>query len=204
MNIILRLEEEKDYRTVENITREAFWNIYRPGCTEHFILHNLRNSPAFIKELDFVAEVDGEIVGNIVYTKAAVLDDTGAKHEVIGFGPVSVLPAYQKMGIGAKLIEHTIEIAKTMGFKAIIIFGDPSYYHRFGFENAEKFDIHTAEGENFEPFMAKELYLGSLQGITGRFFDDEAFHVNEDEFEVFEKEFPPKVKEITETQLFKQ
>lgn len=203
MNIKLRVEEEKDFRTVENLTREAFWNVYRPGCTEHFILHKLRTSPAFIKELDFIAELGGEIVGNIVYCKALVVDDAGVKHEVIGFGPLSVLPSYQRRGIAARLIEHTVEIAKKMGFKAIIIFGDPAYYHRFGFKNAEIFDIHTAEGENFDAFMAKELYPGSLRGITGRFFEDEAFKVSEEEFALFDKEFPAKEKIVTDTQLFK-
>ena len=202
MHITLRTEEEKDFRTVENLTREAFWNIYQPGCNEHFILHKLRSSPAFIKELDFVAELDGEIVGNIVYAKAIAVDDAGTKHEVIGFGPISVLPSCQRQGIGAKLIEHTVDIAKQMGFRAIIIFGDPAYYHRFGFENAKKYDIHMAEGENFDPFMAKELYAGSLQGITGRFFEDEAYHVSAEEFELFDKEFPAKEKIITDTQLF--
>jgi predicted N-acetyltransferase YhbS len=203
MNVTLRTEEDKDFRTVENLTREAFWNLYRPGCSEHYILHKLRSSPAFIKELDLVAELGGEIVGNIVYSKAMVVDDAGTKREVIGFGPLSVLPSCQRQGIGAKLIEHTVAIAKEMGFKAIVIFGDPSFYHRFGFENADKFDIHTAEGENFEPFMVKELYAGSLQGITGRFFDDEAFHVNEDELDLYDKEFSAKEKKVTDTQLFK-
>lgn len=203
MNITLRIEEEKDFRTVDNITREAFWNVYRPGCSEHFILHKLRSSPAFIKELDFVAELDGEVVGNIVYSKAVVVDDAGTRHEVIGFGPLSVLPSYQRRGIGTKLIEHTVEIAKEMGYKAIIIFGDPAYYHRFGFVNAEVFDIHTSEGENFDPFMAKELYAESLQGITGRYFEDAAFQVNEKELKLFDQGFPPRQKEVTDTQIFK-
>lgn len=202
MNITLRLEEEKDFRAVENLTREAFWNVYRPGCNEHLIVHQLRSSWAFIKELDFVAELGGEIVGNIVYSKSIVVDDAGNKKEVIGFGPISVSPSCQRQGIGAKLINHTVKIAKDMGFKAIIIFGDPSYYHRFGFKNAEIFDIHTSEGENFEPFMVKELYAGSLQGITGRFFEDGAFHVSEEELELFDREFPTKEKKVTDTQLF--
>lgn len=202
MNITLRREEEKDFRAVENLTREAFWNVYKPGCNEHFILHKLRSSKAFIKELDFVAELGGEIVGNIVYSKAIVEDDAGTKQEVIGFGPISVSPSCQRQGIGTKLIDHTVEIAKKMGFRAIIIFGDPSYYHRFGFENAKKFHIHTAEGENFEPFMAKELYAESLHGITGRFFEDGAFNVGEEELELFDREFPIKEKKVTDTQLF--
>ncbi|MEN6459963.1 MAG: N-acetyltransferase [Syntrophomonas sp.] len=120
MNITLRIEEEKDFQTVENITIEAFWNVYRPGCSEHFIVHKLRSSPAFIKELDFVAELGGEVVGNIVYSKAVVVTDAGTRHEVIGFGPLSVLPAYQKRGIGAKLMEHTVEIAKDMDLRPLL------------------------------------------------------------------------------------
>ena len=125
MNITLRIEDEKDYRTVDNLTREAFWNVYRPGCNEHFILHKLRSSQAFIKELDFVAELGGEIVGNIVYSKAIVVDNAGTKREVIGFGPISVLPSYQKQGIGAKLIEHTVKIAKKWGLKPLLFLEIP-------------------------------------------------------------------------------
>jgi predicted N-acetyltransferase YhbS len=201
LDIMLRLEEEKDFKIVENITREAFWNVYKPGCNEHFILHNLRNSQAFIKELDFVAEMDGSIVGNIVYSKGKVVDDDGMEHEVIGFGPISVLPSCQGKGIGEKLINHTVEMAKAMGFKAIIIFGNPAYYHRFGFDNAKKFDIHTADGENFDAFMVKELSEGSLQGISGRFIESDAFKVNSNEFEAFDMQFPPKEKKVTNTQL---
>ena len=203
MNITLRLEEERDYRVVENLTREAFWNIYRPGCDEHFVVHNMRRSPGFIKELDYVAELDGYVIGNIVYCKGIVVNEAGVKQEVIAFGPVSVLPSFQKKGIGAKLIEHTMAIAKEMGFKAIIIFGNPNYYHRFGFENAEKYGIQTSDGQNFDPFMVKELYPGSLDGITGRYFDDAAYHVNKEEFELYDKEFPVKEKLVTDTQIFK-
>ena len=201
MNIQLCREEEKDFRTVENLTREAFWNVYKPGCDEHFVLHNLRNSQDFIRELDFVAELDGTIVGNIVYSKGKIVNENGMEHEVICFGPISVLPSFQNKGIGKKLIEHTTKIAKDMGFKAIVIFGNSAYYHRFGFEAAEKFNIHTADGKNFDAFMVKELSEGNLQGVSGRFIDSEAFKVNNDEFEMFDKSFPPKEKEVTDTQL---
>lgn len=201
MDIKLRLEKEADFRTVENLTREAFWNVYKPGCDEHFVLHNLRNSQDFIRELDFVAELDGTIVGNIVYSKGKIVNENGVEYEVICFGPISVLPDLQGKGIGRKLIEHTTKIAKDMGFKAIVIFGHPAYYHRFGFKAAEKFDIHTADGKNFDAFMVKELSEGSLQGVSGRFIDSEAFKVNNDEFEIFDKAFPPKEKKVTDTQL---
>ncbi|MHB8807340.1 MAG: GNAT family N-acetyltransferase [Anaerolineaceae bacterium] len=204
MDIKLRLEKEADFRTVENLTREAFWNVYKPGCDEHFVLHNLRKSQDFIKELDFVAELDGVIVGNIVYSKGKIVNENGMEHEVICFGPISVLPSFQSKGIGKKLIEHTSEIAKAMGFKAIVIFGNPAYYQRFGFKAAEKFDIHTADGKNFDAFMVKELSEGSLQGVSGRFIDSEAFKVNNEAFEMFDKAFPPKEKKVTDTQLKEQ
>ena len=152
--------------------------------------------------MDFVAELDGTIVGNIVYSKGKIVNENGMEHEVICFGPISVLPSFQNKGIGKKLIEHTIRrLRKTMGFKAIVIFGHPAYYHRFGFEAAEKFDIHTADGKNFDAFMVKELSEGSLQGVSGRFIDSEAFKVNNEAFEMFDKAFPPKEKKVTDTQL---
>jgi len=204
LDIKLRFEEETDFRIVENLTREAFWNVYKPGCDEHFVLHNLRKSQDFIKELDFVAELDGVIVGNIVYSKGKIVNENGMEHEVICFGPISVLPDLQGKGIGKKLIEHTSRIAKDMGFKAIVIYGHPDYYHRFGFVNAEKFDIHTADGKNFDAFMVKELSEGRLQGVAGNFIDSEAFKVNNEAFEMFDKSFPPKEKKVTNTQLKEQ
>ncbi len=204
MNSNLRLEEENDFRTVENLTREAFWNVYKPGCDEHFVLHNLRNSPNFITRLDFVAELDGKIVGNIVYSRCSVVSDIGKTQEVLTFGPVGVLPAYQGQGIGSLLIRNTLQLAGQMGYKAVLIFGDPAYYHRFGFEAAQKFAISTAEGENFDAFMVKELTAGSLQGISGRLFlDDVFFNIDQDELERYDSTFPPKEKKVTDTQLTK-
>lgn len=158
-----------------------------------------RHSQDFIRELDFVAELGGAIVGNIVYSKGKVVKNEGIAHEVICFGPISVRPDYQGQGIGKQLIEHTSEIAKAMGFKAIVIFGNPAYYHRFGFEDAEKFDIHTADGKNFDAFMAKELSEGSLQGISGRFIESETFKVVSSEFEIFDQQFPPPKKSWSPT-----
>ena len=201
MNIEIRLENENDYEEVENLTREAFWDVYQPGCDEHLLAKKLRKVPAFIPELDFVAELDGQIVGNILYSKATVTNETGVEHEVITFGPLSVLPSYQKAGVGSKLIKHTLELAKGMGFEAVIIFGNPAYYHRFGFENSEKYNITTADGKNFEAFMALELYEGGLQGISGSFHEDSVFCIDKAELEEFEKKFPYKEKHITDTQL---
>lgn len=201
MNWILRLEKERDYDAVENLTREAFWDVYKPGCDEHLLAHMLRKAQAFVPELNFVVELDHRILGNIMYSKAKVVDAQGARHEVLTFGPLSVLPAHQKEGIGSALVRHTLKLAKAMGFKAVLIFGNPAYYHRFGFENAEKYRITTSEGSNFEAFMALELYVNALEGIAGKFYEDPVFRVDPVELEAFEKRFPYKEKHITETQL---
>lgn len=202
MSISTRQEQKKDYRTVEELTREAFWDLYKPGCDEHLIVHKMRDIPGFIQELDFVAyDDDDKILGNIMYSKAKIINNEKQEFDVVCMGPLAVLPSYQKQGIGTLLINHSIQQAKKLGHKAIIIFGDPGYYHRFGFVNAKTYNIQTAEGANFEPFMALELYDKSLAGISGKFYADKVFETDPKELEAFEKEFPYKEKHITDTQL---
>lgn len=200
MNMEIRHEKESDYRTVEELTRDAFWDIHVPGCNEHFLLHNLRQSPDFIPELDFVALVGGVIVGNIVYSKAALTDACGNQHEVIAFGPVSVLPSYQKQGVGSALIRHSLQAAKELGFRAVLIYGDPRYYSRFGFRCAEKYDICSSDGKFSVALMALPLNPDSLYAVGGRFEECSAFNMDEDAFAVFEATFPFKEKKITESQ----
>ncbi len=149
--LVIRLEEEKDWRKVEEY---------------------------FIPQLDFVAELDGRLVGNIMYCKGYVLMPTGIKKDVIGFGPVSVLPAYQKHGIGSALIRHSLGIAKSKGYGSVIIYGHPTYYPRFGFKEAKAFGITTRDGKNFPAFMAIELIEGALSGITGCFHESPAYSVD--------------------------
>jgi predicted N-acetyltransferase YhbS len=203
MTISIRLEEENDYRNVEYLTREAFWNLYKPGCVEHLIVHKMRKVPAFVKELSFVAYDNNKIVGNITYSKAKVIDSKKQEFEVLCMGPIGVLPSYQGQGIGSLLMNYSIEKAKQFGHKAIIIFGNPNYYHRFGFINAKEYGIQTSWGENFEEFMTLELYDGGLNGISGKFYEDEVFKIDQDELEIFEKEFPHKEKRVTDTQIWK-
>lgn len=201
MNISIRLENENDFRNVENIIREAFWDVYKPGCVEHLIVHKIRKVSAFIRELDFIA-CDGEVtIGNIIYSKAKIINEDNEEFQVLCMGPLGVLPSYQGKGIGTLLIKHSINVARTLGYKAIIIFGNPNYYHRFGFENAEKYNIQTSWGANFEAFMALELYEGSLKGISGKYYEDSVFEVDDEELNIFEKQFPYKEKHITDTQL---
>ncbi|MHB8124266.1 MAG: GNAT family N-acetyltransferase [Desulfitobacteriaceae bacterium] len=201
MNISIRLEEEIDFRSVEYLTREAFWNLYKPGCDEHLIVHKIRDVPAFVKDLDFIACDKDRIVGNIIYSKAKVINHENKVFEVLCMGPLGVLPTYQGQGIGSLLMNYSIDKAKQLGYKAIIIFGNPNYYHRFGFINAKEYGIQTSLGENFEVFMALELYDNSLNGISGKFYEDKVFEIEKEELEIFEKEFPYKEKCITDTQL---
>jgi predicted N-acetyltransferase YhbS len=203
MDIKLRLEEEKDYSIVENITREAFWNVYSPGCDEHLVIHNMRNVNEFIRELDYVAIYNNEIVGNIVYVKSKIISAT-KEYDVLTFGPVSILPMYQKKGIGKKLIEHTIKRSKEIGFNAIIIYGNPKYYEKFGFKNTKEYGITDKEGYYSEVLMALELFPNSLKNIKGKFFEGEIYKINKKELEAFEKMFPYKEKLVLDTQIFKE
>jgi putative acetyltransferase len=200
MNLIIRNERKNEYRAVEELTREAFWNLYVPGCSEHFCLHNMRDSNDFIPELDFVAELDGGVIGNIVYTRGRVIDDAGRTYEIICFGPVSVLPVYQRQGVGSALIRYSLERAMSLGFTGVCIFGDPRYYSRFGFRCAERYDITNSDGKFAVALMALELVPGTLQKISGRFIDSEVFKVDEAAFQKYEDTFPPKDKAVTESQ----
>ena len=182
----------EDAHAVETLTREAFWNRHVPGCNEHYLTHLLRDSEALIRELSFVALVNGQVVGCILYTHARILCDDKTERAVVSFGPISVLPAYQCRGIGTALIEHTTPIAHAMGFPAILIYGDPRYYEQFGFVPAEKYGIGTADSSYAEALLAYELFRGALANCAGRFFEHEVFDLDEAAAEAFEQGFPPK------------
>ncbi len=191
MDIIFRNETEEDYKIVEELTREAFWNLYVPGCSEHYLVHIMRDSELFIPELDFVALLNGKVVGNIMYIHSMVAE---GDYPVITFGPVSVLPKYQKKGIGSKLIEHTIKLAKEMGYPAILIYGDPAYYKRFGFVPAENYGIRTGAGLYAEALQAYELSHGALNEISGKFIEGDIYELDEKEVSEFDKQFNEKEK----------
>jgi predicted N-acetyltransferase YhbS len=182
MEIVLRLEEEKDYRLVEELTRDAFWNIHFPGCNEHFVIHNLRKANEFIKELDFVAIYCNEIIGNIVYVEAKIKDND-KEHKILTFGPVSVLPEYQNKGIGSKLINHTIKLSREMGYKAIIIYGDPEYYKRFGFKASKDYNITNKDKKYPAALLVLELHSNVLNGIKGTFDEGAIYEIDEKEME---------------------
>lgn len=178
MSFDIRLERPEDHRAVEALTRAAFWRdaFYEdgtPGCDEHYLAHVLRVYPAFVPELDFVAvhEEDG-IIGNIMYVHAKVVDARGNAHPVLLFGPLSVLPAYQRQGVGAALVGHSADAARALGHRAIIIYGHPEYYPRLGFRPAADFGIAHSDGKTFPAHMAMELVPGALSRAAGRFYVD--------------------------------
>ncbi len=203
MNI--RLEEEKDYFEVENLTREAFWNVYRPGCFEHLIVHKIRNDKCFVKDLDYVIEDDDKIVANIIYAKSKLKFENGKERETLLFGPVSVLPEYQSKGYGSRIIEYTIDKARKLGYKEIFITGNPEYYKRFGFERASKYNVYyngMSKSEEFPFFMVKILDYKNIDIYNSTYSDPECYNdINEKELEEFDKKFPKKIKEKRQGQL---
>jgi predicted N-acetyltransferase YhbS len=194
MELTIRKTDKSEFYQTEHLTREAFWNMYKPGCDEHLVLHQIRESISYIEELDHIAIYEGEIIGHVISSKALVIDKIGKEHEVLCVGPFAVFPSFQNKGIGMKLFNYSISEARRMGFKGMILFGNPDYYHRYGFTNAKEYEITTKDLQNFEPFMALELQEQGLDDVKGRFFEDEAFTVRGDELIEFEKKFPEKVK----------
>lgn len=202
--MIIRLEEEKDYFETENLTREAFWNVYREGCFEHLIIHNLRKDKSFVKELDYCIEIDNKIIANIVYAKGKLKLENGNIREILIFGPVSVLPKYQKKGYGEKLINYTIEKAKELGFDAIVIMGNPNYYKKFGFESCSKYKIYYEgldKNEEAPFFMIKILNDNNIENLKGIYSAPDCYKADEKELEEFDKKFPFKIKEKIEGQI---
>jgi len=181
LKFTLRREEKRDWDVVERLTYHAFLDARHTDGNEALLVKKLRGCGAFVPELDFVAELDGTVVGNIMYAKSKIIGNSG-EWETLTFGPVSVLPKYQKQGIGGALITKTLSIAREMGYRAVLILGDPGYYSRFGFADAAKYGITTSDGANFPDFMVLPLYAGALDGISGRLiFDDVYFTLDKAE-----------------------
>ena len=189
-NVIIRKETKEDYYNTELMTMRAFWNQSRPGCNEHYLVHVLRDAAEYLPDLSLVAELDGKIVGTIMFTKAKVVDGE-KEHEVLTFGPLAVEPTCCSMGIGAKLLETGLENAKKAGYKGVVICGEPGYYPKHGFVTCDRFDIHHPAFGNADPFMAYPLNDG-FDEIHGMFIEPEVFEACEDEEKVreFTKKFP--------------
>ncbi len=200
MDIIIRNETENDYQVVEEITREAFWNLYLPGCLEHYLVHKMRNHTDFLKELDFVAEYDGKIVGNIMYTKAWLMDELGKEMDIVSFGPISVVPEYQRKGIGSALIIHTKNIAFKKGEKAIVILGDPHNYCKHGFKSSKDLNISDMNGNYPYGMLALELDEGALAGHQWKYRYSPVYEIDEKAADEYDHRFVNKEKGYQYTQ----
>lgn len=182
----IRNERESDYKNVEDITRKAFYNVYVPGCMEHYLVHIMRGHEDFIPELDFVIEVDGQIVGNIMYTKSKLTDEGGTEKEIVTFGPVSILPKYQRKGYGKMLIEHSLKRAAELGYEAVVIMGSPANYVGSGFQCCRKYNVCVEKGKYPAAMLVKELKPGALDGRLWFYSDSPVMNVDEREAQAFD------------------
>ncbi len=204
-NIAIRRETEADFRAVENLVREAFWNVYRPGCLEHYVIHVLRDDPAFVKELDFVMEQDGALIGQNMFMKTRIDADDSRRIEVLTMGPIGITPDLKRKGYGKKLLDYSLEKAKELGFGAVLFEGNIGFYRHSGFDYARNFGIRyhdLPEGADDSFFLCKELIPGYLSGVTGVYQTPMGYYVDEAACEEFDKGFPPKVKLKLPGQLF--
>ena len=202
----IRTEQPRDFKIVENLTREAFWNVYRPGCTEHYVLHCYRNEPDFLPELSLVLEVDGEIIGHVMYAWSHIDADDGRKIRMMTFGPISIRPDYKRKGYGKILLDHSMRLAAEMGAGCLLICGNIAFYGKSGFVVASTRGIRYADDPDSDApyFLCKELQEGFLDGITGSYRDPEPYFVamrNPEAFEKYDKEFPHKEKLVLPGQL---
>ena len=204
-SIVIRPETPPDYAAVEHLTREAFWNVYRPGCLEHYVVHVLRHDPAFVPELDLVMEREGELIGHVLYTRSFIAADDGRRIPTMTFGPISIRPDLQRQGLGKYLLDRSMERAAELGAGALCIEGNLDFYGKSGFVVAGTRGIryHGEPEQEIVPyFLLKELRPGFLDGVTGVYHTPRGYYVDEAAAEVFDRDFPPKEKKRLPGQLF--
>ena len=204
-SIIIRTEKEKEYREVENLVRESFWNVYRPGCLEHYVLHQLRKDAAFVPELDFVMEMGEQIIGQNMFMKAEIQADDGRKIPIMTMGPICIAPDLKRKGYGKILLDYSLEKAKELGCGAICMEGNIDFYGKSGYRQASEFGIRyhgLTEDDDASFFLCRELIPGYLDGITGEYAPPQGYYVDEQEAEVFDKTFYYKEKKKLPGQLF--
>lgn len=178
--ITIRNEVEADYRRVEEITRQAFYNLYVPGCNEHYLVHVMRTHKDFVPALDFLIEADNQVIGNIMYTKAKLVDEAGNEKEILTFGPLCILPEYQRMGYGKMLLEYSFEKAAALGYDVIVIFGNPDNYVSRGFKSCKKYNVCMENGIFPSPMMVKELKPDALDGRKWVYHDSPVMNIDEE------------------------
>ncbi|MEA5152146.1 MAG: N-acetyltransferase [Oscillospiraceae bacterium] len=194
---IIRRETESERREVENLTREAFWNVYRPGCTEHYVLHCFRDRSDFVPELDLVMEKDGRLIGHVMYVRSHIDADDGRSVPIMTFGPISIAPEYKRRGYGSVLLRRSMDMAREMGAGALAITGNIGFYGKSGFVVASTLGIHYyAEPREAEVpyFLARELEPAYLDAVSGVYRDPEGYFVDDGEAEAFDRQFPPREK----------
>ena len=204
-DVTIRLERPEEYRNVEYLVRESFWNVYRPGCSEHFVLHVLRNDPDFVKELDLVMEKDGELIGQIIGMKTVIEADDGKTVPVLTMGPLGIAPVWKRKGYGKMLLDYALQRAAELGFGAVLFEGNIDFYRHSGFDVASKLGIRyhdLPEGEDASFFLGKELIPGYLDGVTGVYQTPKGYYVDDADVEEFDKNFPAKEKLVLPGQIF--
>lgn len=204
-DVIIRSERTEEYSEIENLVRESFWNVYRPGCSEHFVLHVLRDDPDFVKELDFVMELNGKIIGQNMFMKTVIEADDGTTVPILTMGPICVTPELKRKGYGKKLLDYSLEKAAAMGFGAVLFEGNIRFYGKSGFDYAGNFGIRyhdLPEDADASFFLCKELIPGYLDGVTGVYQTPAGYYVDDADVEEFDKAFPPKEKLKLPGQLF--
>ena len=201
----IRLEKKEEHRAVENLVRESFWNVYRPGCSEHYVIHVLRDDPAFVKELDFVMEKDGVLIGQNMFMRTVINSDDGRVIPVLTMGPIGITPELKRHGYGKKLLDYSLAQAAAMGFGAVLFEGNIGFYGKSGFDYARSFGIRyhdLPEGADDSFFLCKELIPGYLDGITGVYQTPQGYYVDDKDVEAFDRDFPPKQKLKLPGQIF--
>ena len=204
-DIVIRLEKKEEYREVENLIRESFWNVYKPGCSEHYVIHILRNDPAFVKELDFVMEIDGKLIGQNMFMRTIIEADDGRSIPVLTMGPICITPQLKRKGFGKILLDYSLEKATELDYGAVLFEGNIDFYGKSGFDYARNFGIRyhdLPEDADDSFFLCKELIPGYLEGITGVYQTPQGYYVDDSDVETFDKDFPPKKKEKLPGQIF--
>ena len=196
-NYFIRLETPADHAEVENLVRESFWNVYRPGCLEHYVLHCLRQDKDFIQELDFVMEQDNRIIGQNMFMNACIKADDGRQIPIMTMGPICIANDLKCKGYGKILLDYSIAKAREMGAGALCFEGNIKFYGKSGFTYASEYGIRyhgLPEGADTSFFLCKELIPGYLDGVTGEYAPPAGYFVDETKAEEFDKKFPYKEK----------
>ena len=194
---VIRLERKEEYYETENLVREAFWNVYRPGCLEHFVLNQLRSDKAFVPELDFVMEKEGRLIGQTIFMRTFIKADDGRNIPIMTMGPISIAPEFKRQGYGKILLDFSLEEAAKLGAGAVCFEGNIDFYGKSGFLYASRFGIRypgLPQGADSSFFLCKELVAGYLDGITGEYATVQGYFVDEAQAEEFDKAFIPKEK----------